>query len=154
MPGAESLVDGEELLIVGIVVEFQCHQRPRVEPDWMDLTILTMDGDDTGNGVVRGVSFHNNGMIQQPMSQDRGRSEGVFEALESNATVIRKLPRDSFPGKAGERNHNLRVLMDEAMVEVCKTEEGLNVLNFMGFRQAWIALIFSTDIESPEGERI
>ena len=89
-PGAESLVDGEELLIMGIIVEFWHCQRPRAECDQMDLTILTMDGDDTRNGVVRGVSLHNNGMIWQPMSQDGGGSEGVFEASESNATVIRK----------------------------------------------------------------
>ena len=90
MPGAESLVDGEELLVMGIVVEFWRGQRPRAERDRMDLTILTTDGDDTRNGIVRGVGFHNNGMIWQPMSQDGGRSEGIFEALESNATVIGK----------------------------------------------------------------
>ena len=48
---------------MGIVVEFQCSQRPRAEHDWMDLTILTVDGDDTGNGVVRGIGLHNNGTI-------------------------------------------------------------------------------------------
>ena len=129
MPGAESLVDGEELLIVGIVVEFWRGQSPRVEHDRTDLTILTMDGNDTGYGVVRGVGFHNNGMIRQPMSQNGGGSEGVFEALESDATVVRERPRDSLPGKVGKGNHNLGVLMDEAMVEVHKTEEGLDVLN-------------------------
>ena len=88
MPGAESLVDGEELLIMGIVVEFWSGQCPRAECDQMDLTILTTDGDDTGNGVVRGVGFHNNGMVWQPMSQNGGGSEGIFEALESNMTVV------------------------------------------------------------------
>ena len=131
-PGAESLIDGEELLIMGVVVEFQHSQCPRVECDWTDLTILTMDGDDTGNGIVRGVGFHNNGMIQQPMSQDGGGSKGVLEALESNATVVRERPRDSLPGKAGKGNHNLGVLVDEATIKVHKTEEGLNVLDFTG----------------------
>ena len=46
-PGAESLVDGKELLIMGIIVEFQHSQHPRAECNQMDLTILTMDGDDT-----------------------------------------------------------------------------------------------------------
>ena len=128
MPGVESLVDGEELLIMGIIVEFWRGQCPRVERDQMDLAILTTDGDDTGDGIVRGIGFHNNGMVRQPMSQDGGGGEGVFEALESNVTVVRERPRDSFPGKAGERNHNLGVLMDEATIEVRKTEEGLDVL--------------------------
>ena len=90
MPGAESLVDSEELLIMGIVVEFQSSQRPRAEHNWADLTILTMDGDETRDGIVRGVGSHNDGVVQQPMSQNGGRSEGIFEALESNATVIRE----------------------------------------------------------------
>src|ERR1700746_1970856 len=129
-PGADSLEDGEELLIVGIVVEFRSGQRPGTERDRTNLTILTMNGNDTGNGIVRGIGFHNDGVVRQPMSQNGGGSEGVFEALESNATVIRERPRDSLPSKAGKGNHNLGVLVDEAMVEVCKTEEGLHVLDF------------------------
>src|ERR1700746_139495 len=120
MPGAESLKDGKELLIMGIVVEFRSGQRPRTERDWTNLTILTTNGNDTGNGVVRGVGFHKDRGVRQPMSQDGGRSEGVFEALESNATVVREGPRDSLPSEVGKGNHNLGVLMDEAVVEVCK----------------------------------
>ena len=90
MPGAEGLVDGKELLIVGIVVEFWRGQCPRVERNRTDLTILTTDGDDTRDGIVRGVSFHYDGVVRQPMSQDGGGSEGVFEALESNVTVVGK----------------------------------------------------------------
>ena len=86
-PGAESLIDGEELLVMGIVVEFRRGQSPRAECDQTDLTILTTDGDDTGDGVVRGIGFHNNGMIRQPMSQDGGGSEGVFEALENDQGI-------------------------------------------------------------------
>src|ERR1700746_3597905 len=89
-PGVESLEDGEELLIVGIVVEFRSSQCPRMECDRANLTILTTNGNDTGNGIVRGIGFHNDGVVQQPMSQNGGGSEGVFEALESNATVVRK----------------------------------------------------------------
>src|ERR1700746_3274879 len=89
-PGAESLEDGEELLIVGIVVEFRSGQHPRMECDRMNLTILITNGNDTGNGIVRGVGFHNDGVVRQPMSQNGGGSEGVFEVLESNATVVRK----------------------------------------------------------------
>src|SRR6201981_3166475 len=129
-PGAESLEDGEELLIMGIVIEFRSGQHPRIERDQTNLTILTTNGNDTGNGVVRGIDFHNDGVVRQPMSQNGGGSEGIFEALESNVTVIREGPRDSLPGKAGKGNHNLGVLMDEAAVEVRKTEEGLHVLDF------------------------
>ena len=75
---------------MGIIVEFQCSECPGAEHDQMDLTILTADRDDTRNAVVRGISFHNYRVVQQPMSQDGGGSEGIFEALESNVTVIRE----------------------------------------------------------------
>ena len=40
-PGAESLIDGEELLIMGIIVEFWHSECPGVECNWMDLAILS-----------------------------------------------------------------------------------------------------------------
>ena len=39
MPGAESLIDGEELLIMGIIVEFWHSQHPRVECNWMEMIL-------------------------------------------------------------------------------------------------------------------
>ena len=36
-------------------------------------------------------------------------------------------------GKPHERNYNVQVVMDELTVEVCKSKEGLNVLNFPWF---------------------
>ena len=118
-PGAESLVDGEELLIMGIVVEFRRGQSPRAECNWTDLTILTMDGDDTGYGVVRGIGFHNNGMVQQPMSQNGGGSEGVFEALESNVTVIREGPSVRMGSNRGRTYKRARDAASATQAERC-----------------------------------
>ncbi|KIM67819.1 hypothetical protein SCLCIDRAFT_106902, partial [Scleroderma citrinum Foug A] len=54
--------------------------------------------------------------------------------VESGATVISEFPRSVFVGKPCERNNNVGVVMDELTVEVHKSEEGLDVLNFPQFR--------------------
>ncbi|KIM70394.1 hypothetical protein SCLCIDRAFT_100382, partial [Scleroderma citrinum Foug A] len=53
--------------------------------------------------------------------------------VKSGATVIGEFPRSVFAGKLHERNDNVGVVVDETMVEVRKSEEGLNVLNFPRF---------------------
>ena len=49
-------------------------------------------------------------------------------------TVVSKFPRSVFAGKPHERNNNVGVVVDKTMVEICESEEGLDVLNFPWFR--------------------
>ena len=48
-------------------------------------------------------------------------------------TVIGEFPRSVFAGKLHEGNDDVGVVVDESMVKVHKSEEGLNVLNFLRF---------------------
>jgi hypothetical protein len=43
-------------------------------------------------------------------------------------------PRNLFAGEAGKRKDDVRVTVDESPVEIGKSKEGLNVLNFSGLR--------------------
>src|SRR6266581_4453955 len=67
------------------------------------------------------------------MCQDGGRHEGVFEKMESGTTVIRENPRGPFAGEVRQGDHNVGVLVDETLVEVCEAKEQLNVLDLTGF---------------------
>jgi len=67
------------------------------------------------------------------MSKDRSRGKGLLQGVESGVTLIREIPRRSLAGQVGERNNNVRVIMNEATVEVGKSEERLDVLDFVGF---------------------
>ncbi|KIM57252.1 hypothetical protein SCLCIDRAFT_130827, partial [Scleroderma citrinum Foug A] len=53
--------------------------------------------------------------------------------VESGATVVGEFPRSVFVGKPHERNDNVGVVMDESMVEVRESKEGLDVLNLPWF---------------------
>jgi hypothetical protein len=66
------------------------------------------------------------------MGEDWSRSEGSFKCLESEATIIREIPRGILSGEAGEGYNDVRVIKDKTTVEISKPEEGLNVLYFPG----------------------
>ncbi|KIM63395.1 hypothetical protein SCLCIDRAFT_1173805, partial [Scleroderma citrinum Foug A] len=53
--------------------------------------------------------------------------------VESGVTVVGEFPRSVFAGKPCEGNNNVGVVVDESMVKVHESEEGLNVLNFPQF---------------------
>src|SRR5467141_20297 len=48
--------------------------------------------------------------------------------------LIGKVPRGTLAGKTREQNGDFGISVNETTVEVGKTEEGLNVLDFSGFR--------------------
>ena len=64
------------------------------------------------------------------MSENRGRGKSLLQEVESGVTVISEFPRSVFAGKPCERSDDVGVVVDEMTVEVHKSKEGLNVLNF------------------------
>ena len=51
-PGPEGLMNGQQFLIMGIIVELQSGQGPRVVHDGANLLIQTTDGEDASDGIV------------------------------------------------------------------------------------------------------
>jgi len=104
-----------------------------VEHNWSEFTIGASDGENTSNSIVRGISFNGEQSVGDPMSKDQSGGKGLLQGVESRATLIGEIPRRSIVGQAGERNNNVRVIMNEAMVEVGESKERLDVLDFAGF---------------------
>jgi len=84
------------------------------------------------------------------MSKDQSRGKGLLQGVESGATLIGEIPRRSLAGQMGERNNNVGVIMNEVMVEVGKSEERLDVLDFAGF---W-PVLNSLDLLRRHGEAL
>ncbi|KIO01228.1 hypothetical protein M404DRAFT_150889, partial [Pisolithus tinctorius Marx 270] len=53
--------------------------------------------------------------------------EGILQAEESGAALLRKVPRSTLLHEASEQNDNVRVVINESSVEVCEAEERLDV---------------------------
>ena len=77
------------------------------------------------------------------MGENRGKNKIKFKMLKGSLTGIRKIPRNIFPSEASEENNNVRVIMDETMIEVSKTKERLDVFNFPGLRTVKDSLYFA-----------
>ena len=52
LPSPKGLMNGEQLLVVGVVVELQSRQGLGVVHDGANLLIWTADGEDVSNGIV------------------------------------------------------------------------------------------------------
>ena len=68
------------------------------------------------------------------MGKDQSCGESLFKCFKGRTALIRKVPRGTLVGKTCEWNCDFRVTIKEMMVKVGETEEGLNILDFLGFQ--------------------
>ena len=77
-PVLESLEDGQQLLVMGIIVQPRGRQSLQIVSDGSELGISANNGQNAGDGIVRGVSLDHKRSIGNPMSEDWSRSEGLL----------------------------------------------------------------------------
>ncbi|KIO07417.1 hypothetical protein M404DRAFT_136891, partial [Pisolithus tinctorius Marx 270] len=53
--------------------------------------------------------------------------EGILQVEEGGATLLGKVPRSTLSCEASEQNDDVRVVINELSVEICKAKEGLDV---------------------------
>ena len=68
------------------------------------------------------------------MSRDWGRSESEFKLIECVLALLGEIPGEAFACKPSEWDSDGRISINKSSVEVCKTEEGLDVADFARFR--------------------
>ena len=134
VPGPKSLVDSEELLVMGVIVELWSGQSPGIVGDRPDLLVRITNGENASNGIVRGICLYDDWSVWNPMGQDRSGGEGIFEVLEGRVTGVTEVPRNTFAGEVGQRSDNIRVIIYKSPVEICKAKEGLHVLDLLKLR--------------------
>ncbi|KIO08925.1 hypothetical protein M404DRAFT_133593 [Pisolithus tinctorius Marx 270] len=68
------------------------------------------------------------------MSENRSRAEGILQAEEGGAALLRKVPRSALSCEASEQDNDVGVVINESSIEVCEAEEGLDVLHLLWLR--------------------
>ena len=111
VPGPKSLMNSEEFLVMGVIVELQSRQSPGIVGDRPDLLVRTTNGENASNGIVGGICLYNNRSIWNPMGEDRSGGEGVFEVLKGGATEVTEVPGNTFSDEVGQRSDNARVVI-------------------------------------------
>ena len=82
-PDLERFEDGEEFLVVRVVVQFRSGEGPGVERDRMEFAGVRRDGQDTGDGVVGGVRLNGNLAVRYPVVKDRSTSKCRLEVVKA-----------------------------------------------------------------------
>ena len=134
VPRPKSLVDSEELLVMGVIVELWSRQSLGIVGDRPDLLIRTTNGENASDGIVRGICLHDDRSVWNPMGEDRHGGEGVFEVLEGRATGVTEVPENTFVGEADERSDDTGVIIYTMPVEIHKAKEGLHILDLLRLR--------------------
>jgi hypothetical protein len=84
-----------------IVIEFGTSEGPRVESDRVQDALFIEQRQDCAEGIVRSISFHDQGSVGNPMRQNWSRSESLLEEIEGLLAFFSKYPRGAFAGKPG-----------------------------------------------------
>ena len=77
-PLLEGLEDGQQLLVMSIIVQLRGGQSPQIVSDRSELRISTNNGQNAGNGIVQGVGLNHKWSVGDPMSENRSRSESLL----------------------------------------------------------------------------
>ena len=77
-PVLEGLEDGQELLVMGIIVQLRGGQSPQIVSNGSELGTSANNGQNAGDGIVQGVGLDHKQSIRNPMSEDWSRSEGLL----------------------------------------------------------------------------
>ena len=64
------------------------------------------------------------------MGKDRSCGESLFKCFKGRVALIGKMPKGTLAGKTRKRNCDFGITVNETTVEVGKTEERLNILDF------------------------
>jgi hypothetical protein len=112
-----------------IVIQLGGVECSGVERNGMYFGVSGDDRKDGSDSIVGGISLNDELSVGDPMGKDGSGGERFLQSFKGLSTVLRKVPRNAFTGEACKRNNDGGVMMNETTIEVCKTEEGLDVLD-------------------------
>ena len=107
---------GKVFFVMGVIIEFLGTEGVGMESHRVDFTGICLDGEDGTQSIIGSIGFYNDRFIGDPVGQDRCRGESRFQGLEGFPGSIGKVPQNTLVGQPGKRNHNVRIIGNEAAV--------------------------------------
>jgi len=106
-PNFESFKDGKQFLVMCVVVQLRHSESARVKGNWVNFIIFINNGEDCSKSIVRGISFHDELSIGNPMSKDGSGGKCFLERVESIYIREVELPRNVLLGETCQWNDNV-----------------------------------------------
>jgi hypothetical protein len=125
----EGIHNSKELLVVHLVVDFGGRELAGKICDHVKLAIVIWLLKYTSERKVGRVSSEGARPSWVEMSEHRLREERGLEFIESVVRRVRECKEDILFTKGSQWNHNGRIMVNEAVVNICKAQKGLNVFD-------------------------
>ena len=122
-PDMESLKDCKQFFVMGVIIEFQGTEDVGIESHRVDLTGISLDGEDGTQSIIGSISFYDDRFIGDPVGQDRCGGESGFQGLEGFLGGISKVPQDTLAGQLGKQNHNVGIIGNEVAVKISEAKK-------------------------------
>src|SRR6266481_8327309 len=116
---------------MNVIVAFQLVKHAGMEVNWVQLARRCHNGKYSCECIVRGIGLNCNWGIWQPVGEDWSHSESLLQGLEGCMALIGKVPGNTLVGEPHKWNCDLGIFVNEAMVKVGESEEGLNVFDLL-----------------------
>ena len=78
LPVLEGLKDGQQLLVMGIIVQLRGRQSLQIVSEGSELGISANNGQNAGNSIVQGIGLNHKRSVGNPMSENWSGSEGLL----------------------------------------------------------------------------
>ena len=125
LPHLESCKYCQKFLIMGVIVDFSGGKWTGMENYRVNVTWLHLYWKDGIQSIVRGICFHNDRPIRNPMSQNWSGGKSPLQGLKWFLSFISEIPRNILVSEMSQRNDNVGVVRDEPLVEISKTQKRL-----------------------------
>ena len=106
-PNLEGFKDDKQFLVIYVIIQLCYSKSARVKGNWMNFIISVNNRENCSESIVRGISFHNELSIGNPMSKNRNRGKCFLERIESITIGRVELPRNILSNKAYQWNDNV-----------------------------------------------
>jgi hypothetical protein len=93
MPVLEGLKNCEKFLVVSVVVEFCGSKGAGMESDGVNFAVRGVNGEDSGEGIVRGVCLDHDLGVGHPMGEEWCMCEFLLEFVEGCVAFAIEVPR-------------------------------------------------------------
>jgi hypothetical protein len=104
-----------------VIIEFRGMECVGMKSDRMDLIVGVSDRKNSCHSIVRGISFHSDLSIRNPMTENWGRSKGFFQRFKGLLAFVGDIPFYTFVSEVNKWKCNFGVVADEMLIEIGKT---------------------------------
>jgi hypothetical protein len=126
-PMFEGNNDGQEFLVIDLIVHFSREELARVEGNRMQTSFIIILAADSSQSIIRSIWLNDTGLGRVIMVEYRARAEGFLEGIECLLGSRGPFELCILLEQGCQWCCNLGVVLHKASVEICKAQKDLDI---------------------------